>query len=116
MMKAVWKGQVLAESDETVIVEGNHYFPAESLNDEFFVTSETTSVCPWKGTASYYDIVVDAETNQGAAFVYRDPKPAAEEIRERVAFWKGVEVTGEPPKQPEKPESLLYRLTGGNEN
>ena len=115
-MKAVWKDKVLAESDDTVVVEGNHYFPADSLNDEFFASSEATSICPWKGTASYFDIIVGENTNPGAAFVYRDPKPAAEEIRERVAFWNGVEVTGQPPKQAEKPESLLYRLTGGSDS
>jgi len=91
-MKAIWNGATLAESDDTVVVERNHYFPPDSLNREYFTPSAKTSTCPWKGTASYYDVVVDGETNAGAAWYYPDPKPAASEIRGRVAFWKGVEV------------------------
>ena len=92
-MKATWNGAVLAESDETVVVEGNHYFPADAINREFFTESPQTSVCPWKGTASYYDVVVAGDTNAGAAWYYSTPKEAAAEIEGRVAFWKGVEVS-----------------------
>ena len=92
-MKAIWNGQVLAASDDTVVVEGNHYFPAASLDETCFRASPTTSVCPWKGTASYYDVVVGQEVNRDAAWYYPDPKPAAAEIKDRVAFWKGVTVT-----------------------
>lgn len=91
-MKATWKGAVLAESDETVVVEGNHYFPADSVNREHFRESGTHTVCGWKGTASYYDVVVGGETNLDAAWYYPEPKAAAEEIRGRVAFWRGVRV------------------------
>lgn len=93
-MKAVWQGTVLAESDDTVVVEGNHYFPRESLREEHFSDSAQTSVCPWKGTASYLDISVGDERNDGAAWYYPEPKDAAAEIKGRVAFWKGVQVTG----------------------
>ena len=93
MATATYNGQVIAESSETVVVEGNHYFPADSVNKEFFQESETTSVCPWKGTASYYSVVVDNEVNADAAWYYPDPKDAASEIRDHVAFWKGVEVS-----------------------
>jgi uncharacterized protein (DUF427 family) len=92
-MRAEWNGTVLAESDDTVVVEGNHYFPRESLAPELFSPSSRTSVCPWKGTASYYDITVDGDVNPGAAWYYPDPKPAADEIRDRVAFWRGVTVS-----------------------
>lgn len=91
-MKAVWNGNVIAESDSTEVVEGNHYFPPESLKREFLKESDTTSTCPWKGLASYYDIVVDGETNAGAAWYYPAPKPDAAQIKDHVAFWKGVEV------------------------
>jgi uncharacterized protein (DUF427 family) len=92
-MKAIWNNEILAESDETIVVEGNHYFPADSINTEFFQPSETHTVCPWKGTASYYDVVVGGETNGDAAWFYPEPKDAAKEIKNRVAFWKGVQVT-----------------------
>lgn len=91
-MKAIWNGTVIAESDETVVVEGNHYFPPGSLRREHVRESAHTSVCPWKGTASYYDVVVDGETNAEAAWTYPEPKEAAAEIRDHVAFWKGVTV------------------------
>lgn len=94
MMRAIWNGTVLAESDDTVVVEGNHYFPAEALRREHFHDSDLHSVCPWKGTASYYDVVVGDAVNPGAAWYYPTPKPAAQEIAGRVAFWKGVQVTG----------------------
>ncbi|HTH38908.1 MAG TPA: DUF427 domain-containing protein [Pyrinomonadaceae bacterium] len=92
-MKAIWKGTVLAESDDTVIVEGNHYFPSDSIKTEFLQPSETHTVCGWKGTASYYDIVVNGETNPDAAWYYPETKAEAKEIEGRIAFWKGVEVS-----------------------
>lgn len=92
-MNAYWKGQLLADSNETISIENNHYFPPSSVNFEFFVKSENTSVCPWKGTASYYTIVVDGEENKDAAWYYLNPKEAASEIKDYVAFWKGVEVS-----------------------
>jgi len=91
-MKATWKGEVLAESDETVVVEGNHYFPADSIRRERFRESATHTVCPWKGTASYYDVVVGDDVNKDAAWYYPEPKDAAAEIKDRVAFWRGVKV------------------------
>lgn len=91
-MQAIWNNAVIAESDDTVVVEGNHYFPADSINQEFFEPSETTSVCGWKGTASYYTINVDGKKNSDAAWYYAEPKDAAQEIAGRVAFWKGVQV------------------------
>ena len=92
MPSAKWNGATLAESDATVVVEGNHYFPAESLNRELFEESDYTSECGWKGTANYYHVVVDGEKNENAAWYYASPKPEAEEISGRIAFWKGVEV------------------------
>ena len=91
-MRATWNGAVLAESDATVIVEGNHYFPPDSLNREYFSDSDAHTVCPWKGTASYYSITVDGQVNEDAAWVYPQPKEAASEIADHVAFWRGVEV------------------------
>ena len=91
-MKATWNGAVLAESDDTVVVEGNHYFPSDSVNREHLRESEKHTVCPWKGTASYYDVVVGGETNKDAAWYYPQPKDAAKEIKDRVAFWRGVKV------------------------
>jgi len=92
MVRATWNGVVLAESDDTVIVEGNHYFPRESLREELFVDSSKSTVCPWKGTASYYDVEIDGEVNAAAAWYYPAPKDAASEIQDRVAFWRGVKV------------------------
>jgi uncharacterized protein (DUF427 family) len=92
MFQAVWKGTVLAESDQIVKVEGNHYFPPQSLSREFLAPSQTTSVCPWKGTASYYDITVDGQVNKDAAWYYPQPSTAAAQIRDHVAFWHGVQV------------------------
>ena len=91
-MRATWKGAVLAESDDTVVVEGNHYFPADSVNREHFRESATHTVCPWKGVASYYDVLVGGEVNADAAWYYPEPKDAAKEIGGRVAFWRGVRV------------------------
>lgn len=92
-MKAIWNGQLLAESDNTVIVEGNHYFPPDSLHMEFFTASTHTSRCPWKGTASYHNVVVDGQENSNAAWYYENPSAAAAEIKDHVAFWNGVSVT-----------------------
>lgn len=92
-MKATWNGAVLAESDDIVMVEGNPYFPVDSLNHEYFADSDDTSRCPWKGTANYYDVNVSGKTNRGAAWIYREPKTAAADIKDRVAFWRGVEVS-----------------------
>lgn len=92
-MKAIWNGAVLAESDNTVVVEGNHYFPADSINKAYFKGSELHTVCPWKGTASYYTIDVDGKENKDAAWYYPDTKEAADKIKGMIAFWKRVEVT-----------------------
>lgn len=92
-MKAIWNGTILAESGDTQLVEGNHYFPAETINAECFLPSEQTSVCPWKGTASYYNITVNGELNNNAAWYYPEPKPEAQHITGHVAFWKGIEIT-----------------------
>jgi uncharacterized protein (DUF427 family) len=91
-MRAIWNDTVLAESDETVVVEGNHYFPADSVRREHFRESDTHTTCPWKGEASYYDVLAGGEVNKGAAWYYPQPKEAAKEIKDRVAFWKGVKV------------------------
>ncbi|WP_438022038.1 DUF427 domain-containing protein [Sorangium sp. So ce233] len=91
-MKAVWKDKVIAESDDTVLVEGNHYFPASSLVRDHVIPSEHHTVCPWKGTASYYSLLVDGELNPEAVWYYPDPRPEAAMVRDRVAFWKGVKV------------------------
>lgn len=93
MARATWNGTVVAESDDTVVVEGNHYFPLDAIPSGLLAPNDQTSVCPWKGTASYYDVVVDGQVNAGAAWYYPAPKEAAAEIKDRVAFWKGVEVT-----------------------
>jgi uncharacterized protein (DUF427 family) len=93
MVTATWNGQIIAESDGTVVVEGNHYFPKESVRADVLVSSDTTSVCPWKGTASYYSLSLDGEQNPDAAWYYPAPKDAAAEIKDRVAFWKGVQVS-----------------------
>lgn len=92
MAKAMWNGVVLAESDETVMVEGNHYFPPSAINSEYLESSDAHTVCPWKGVANYFDVVVGDARNAGAAWTYADPKPAAADIREHVAFWRGVRV------------------------
>ncbi len=92
MAKATWNGVVLAESDQTEIVEGNHYFPSESIKKEYLKSSDHHSVCPWKGTASYYNLEVNGEVNENAAWYYPDPSDAAKQIKDHVAFWKGVTV------------------------
>ncbi len=91
-MKAVWNEKTIAESDETIVVEGNHYFPPDSVNKDFLQTSETHTVCGWKGTASYYDVVAGGETNIDAAWYYPEAKNEAKEIKNYVAFWKDVKV------------------------
>jgi uncharacterized protein (DUF427 family) len=92
MPKATWNGATLAESNDCVQLEGNQYFPTDAMRREHFKDSAHTSICPWKGTAHYYNVVVNGETNANAAWYYPDPKPAASEIKGRIAFWKGVEV------------------------
>lgn len=92
IMKAVWNGKVIAESNETINVEGNYYFPEESVKMEYLHKSDTTTVCHWKGVASYYSLEIDGERNTDAAWYYADPKPLADGIRNRIAFWKGVKV------------------------
>lgn len=92
-MKAIWKNKVIAESDDTIIVENNHYFPAESVDQEVLQKSDTHTTCPWKGEASYYNIKIDGAVNEDAAWYYPNPKDAAANIKGRIAFWHGVEVT-----------------------
>jgi uncharacterized protein (DUF427 family) len=92
MPKAIWNGAVLAESDRCEVVEGNQYFPPQSVNRAYLETSATHTVCPWKGTASYYHVVANGQTNKDAAWYYPDPKPAATQIKGYVAFWRGVQV------------------------
>jgi uncharacterized protein (DUF427 family) len=92
-MKAVWNGTVIAESDDTVVVEGNHYFPRSAVAASHLRPSETHTTCPWKGVASYHDVVVGDAVNKDAAWFYPDPKTAAASIRDRIAFWRGVQVT-----------------------
>jgi uncharacterized protein (DUF427 family) len=92
MPKAVWNDLVIAESDDTVVVEGNHYFPRSSLRDDLLRDSDTHTFCPWKGTASYYTLDHDGQRTADAVWYYPDPKPDAEMVRDRVAFWKGVQV------------------------
>ncbi|NOX85247.1 MAG: DUF427 domain-containing protein [Chlorobi bacterium] len=91
-MKAIWNGTVLAESDKTYVIEGNHYFPPKTINREYFENSDTHTVCPWKGTASYYSIRANDKVNKDAAWYYPSPKYAAEKIKDHVAFWRGVEI------------------------
>ena len=92
-MKAKWNDTILAESNDTIVVEGNHYFPGDSINKEYLSSSETHTVCGWKGTASYYDVAVNGDINKDAAWYYPDAKPDAMNIEGYVAFWKGVQIT-----------------------
>lgn len=92
MAKAIWEGALLAESDACVIVEGNYYFPADSIRRNYFHPSPQTTICPWKGTAHYYDVEVNGKRNPNAAWYYPEPSAAAREIKDRVAFWKGIRV------------------------
>jgi uncharacterized protein (DUF427 family) len=91
-IRATWNGTVLAESDDTVVVEGNHYFPEADVRAEYFEPSQTHTICPWKGEASYRSVMVDGQRNDDAAWFYPEPKDEAKQITDRVAFWKGVEV------------------------
>lgn len=91
-MKAIWKGTVLAESDATIVVEGNHYFPPDAVHMQYFEPTTHQTTCPWKGRAHYRSVVVDGQRNANAAWYYPEPKPRAANIRGYVAFWKGVEV------------------------
>jgi uncharacterized protein (DUF427 family) len=92
-MKATWNGTTIAESDETIVVEGNHYFPADSINRELLQPSQTHTVCGWKGTANYYDVVINGQSNRDAAWFYPDTKSEAKNIEGYIAFWRGVKVT-----------------------
>ncbi|MGB1032422.1 MAG: DUF427 domain-containing protein [Flavobacteriales bacterium] len=92
-MKATWNGKVIAESIDTVVIEGNHYFPADSLKKEFFIESDTHSVCPWKGTANYYTLSVEGQENKDAAWYYPEVSELAKGIKGKIAFWKGVTVS-----------------------
>ncbi len=94
-MKAIWNNKIIAESNETIVVENNHYFPKNSVKKEYFESSNTDSLCPWKGFASYYNVIVDGKTNANAAWYYPEPKEKAKEIKNYVAFWKGVKVINE---------------------
>ncbi|MGD9620729.1 MAG: DUF427 domain-containing protein [Mycolicibacterium sp.] len=96
MIRAVWNGAVLAEAPRTVQVEGNHYFPPDALRREFFTESESTSWCPWKGTARYYTVTVDGQVNTNAGWYYPTPSRQARRIKDHVAFWNGVQIEGEP--------------------
>ena len=91
-MKAIWNGTVVAESDDTVVIEGNHYFPAEALKKEYVLPSNQRTMCSWKGQASYYTLFVDGDANPDAVWYYPDPKPEAGMVVDRVAFWRGVTV------------------------
>jgi uncharacterized protein (DUF427 family) len=94
MMKAIWNDQVIAESNDTIVVENNHYFPPDSVNKNYLASSNTHTTCHWKGEASYYTVEVDGKSNKDAAWFYPQPKQAAENIKDYIAFWKGVEITG----------------------
>ena len=102
MVRAHWNGAVIAESDDTVIIDGNHYFPAESVDEQYLVPSTTTTVCPWKGQASYYSVDVDGELNRDAAWYYPSPSSAATEIAGHVAFWHGVKIEEARPSEPRR--------------
>lgn len=95
MMKAIWNGRTLAESDATIVVEGNHYFPPDSVDRSLFEKSGTQTFCPWKGSASYFHVVVEGERNEDAAWFYPEPMDAAAQIRDHVAFWHGVDIVDE---------------------
>jgi uncharacterized protein (DUF427 family) len=120
MRQAIWNGVVIAESDATVVVEGNHYFPADAVRWELLRPSGRSTVCPWKGTASYYHITVDGSTNPGAVWQYTTPKAAARNIKDHVAFWHGVKVVRAPStdgqatdgQATDRPAGMLRRLTG----
>lgn len=108
-MKAIWNGEVIAESEDTIVVEGNHYFPRPSVREEFLVESDRHSVCPWKGQASYFTIEVDGERNENAAWTYLTPSAAAEELGGHIAFYRGVKVVKD--EASARQGGLLGRLT-----
>jgi uncharacterized protein (DUF427 family) len=110
MPRAIWNGVVIAESDDTVVVEGNHYFPLDSVKREYLVESGTHTVCPWKGLASYYTLEVDGERNMDAAWYYPHPTPLARKVRGRVAFWRGVQIARTEDEEASRPRGLLARL------
>ncbi|GGM62765.1 hypothetical protein GCM10012275_36880 [Longimycelium tulufanense] len=112
MLRAVWNGTVLAETPRTVRVEGNHYFPPESLRSEFFADSPTTSLCPWKGVARYYNLIVEGQLNPDAAWYYPKPSPLARRIKDHVAFWNGVWIEGEAEGEPPGLFSRVRALFG----
>ena len=91
-MKAIWENKILAESDDTIVIENNHYFPPSSINQQYFTKSDTTSICPWKGTANYYTITVNGNQNIDAAWYYPSPKEDAKKITDYIAFWRGVDI------------------------
>ncbi|MBS2963556.1 DUF427 domain-containing protein [Actinocrinis puniceicyclus] len=101
-MRAIWNGRVLAETERTKTVEGNHYFPPESVNLDYFTKSRTRTLCPWKGLANYYTVTVDGNVNPDAAWYYPHPSPLARRIKNHVAFWNGVTIEGEPEQEPKK--------------
>ncbi len=109
MPRAVWKGVTIAESPRTVVVEGNHYFPPETVNDELLRETPATTICPWKGKASYYDIVLEHDVNASAAWTYRHPSPLARRIRNHVAFWNGVEIESLPGDERRGLRRLFHR-------
>jgi uncharacterized protein (DUF427 family) len=111
-VQAIWKGAVLADSDKTIVVEGNHYFPPDSLNKALFKGNDRQTVCPWKGLASYYDVEVDGQVNSGAAWYYPEPNEAAQHIQNYVAFWNGVKVQPVQGVGEGKSQSLLNRVFG----
>lgn len=113
MMRAVWNGVVLAEAPRTVRVEGNHYFPPDSLRREYFVDSPSKSVCPWKGLARYYTVMVDGDANPDAAWYYANPSPLARRIKDHVAFWNGVRIEGEPEGERSSLRERLPAWLGG---
>ena len=92
MAKAIWNGKVIAESEDTVIIEGNHYFPRDAVHKEYLADSDTHTTCSWKGVASYHHLTVDGRVNRDAAWYYPEPKDAARQIKDRIAFWRGVQV------------------------
>jgi uncharacterized protein (DUF427 family) len=110
MIRAVWNGAVLAEAPRTVQIEGNHYFPPDSLHRQYLVDSSTKSMCPWKGMARYYTVVVDERANTDAAWYYPKPSPLARRIKDHVAFWNGVAVEGEPEHENDRGRTLVGRV------
>ncbi len=92
MTKAIWNGEIIAQSNDTIVIEGNHYFPPDSVNNEYFKENDSHTTCYWKGIASYYDLIINGKINKSAAWYYSEPKEAAKEIKNYVAFWKGVSI------------------------